>query len=70
MQNSQPRKGLFCNPDLVARYKKSQRTIDRWKGDGTLPPPDFVINGPPYSYEETIETNERTRLTSKASEAA
>jgi hypothetical protein len=58
------------NSDLVRRCGRCQRTIDRWKGDGTLPPPDFVINRAPYWYEETIETNERTRLSSKAPEAA
>ena len=70
MQDSQPRKRLLRNADLINRYGRTQRTVDRWKRDKILPPPDLVINGAPYWYPETIEANERARLSSKASEAA
>ena len=69
MQDTQPGKRLLQNADLSRRYGRSQRTVDRWKRDNILPPPDLVINGIPYWHEATIETNERARLSGKASAA-
>jgi hypothetical protein len=63
-------KKLIRNQDLVARYQKTQRTLDRWKADGILPPPDVIIHDVPYWYPETIERNERERLSAKSPKAA
>jgi hypothetical protein len=72
MQDTQPKRNtrLFQNTDLTNRYGRTQRTVDRWKQKKILPPPDLVINGAPYWYETTIEENERTHLTGRASDAA
>jgi hypothetical protein len=70
MEDIQPRKRLLRNTDLANRYGRTQRTIDRWKDDKTLPAADIVIRGIPYWYEETIEANERTHLSNKASDQA
>jgi hypothetical protein len=59
MQNPKP---LLRNEHLVARYKRSQRTIDRWKRDKIIPPPDLIINDTAHWYEETLEANERERF--------
>jgi hypothetical protein len=67
MENSKP---VLRNEHLVARYKRSQRTIDRWKRTGILPPPDMTINNIAYWWEETIEANERERLSAKPSPEA
>ncbi len=67
--DTQPKR-LLRNTDLINRYGKTQRTLDRWKRDKILPPPDLVINGAPYWHEATIEANERTRLSGKASDKA
>jgi hypothetical protein len=61
---------LLRNEHLVKRYGRSQRTLDRWKARGVLPPPDMVINGIAYWYPETIEQNERERLNAKPSDEA
>ncbi len=62
-------KNLLHNQHLVERYKRSQRTLDRWKRDKILPAPDMVINGKPYWYETTIEENERTRLSASPNQS-
>jgi len=69
MQKTRPSR-LLRNTDLIHRYGRTQRTLDRWKLDKILPAPDLVINGAPYWYETTIEANEKTRLSGKPSEAA
>jgi len=69
MQDTQPRR-LLRNTDLLNRYGKTQRTIDRWKRDKILPPPDLVINGAPYWHEATIVANERTRFSGARETAA
>ena len=33
---------IFRRKDLALRYGVTERTIDRWKEDGTLPPPKYV----------------------------
>ena len=63
MQNP---KNLLRNEHLVARYQRSQRTIDRWKRDKIIPPPDLIINDIAYWHEESLEKNERERLSAKA----
>jgi hypothetical protein len=69
MQGIQSSKQLLRNTDLVRRYGRTQRTVDRWRRDKVLPPPDLIINGAPYWYETTIEANEQARLSGKASTA-
>ncbi len=61
-QDAHPGKRLLQNTDLMKRYGRTQRTVDRWKREKILPLPDVIINNIPYWYEETIETNERERL--------
>ena len=63
----QPIRQLLRNEHLVKRYGRSQRTLDRWKASGVLPPPDMVINGIGYWHPETIEQNERERFSAKPS---
>jgi hypothetical protein len=52
--------------DLAARYGADPRTIYRWRKAGVLPPPDFIINNAPFWDEESIEVNERERLSAQA----
>jgi hypothetical protein len=51
---------------LARRYRVDPRTITRWQKSGVLPPPDLRINGLPYWDESTIETNEREKLSARA----
>jgi hypothetical protein len=45
---------------LAARYRRSERTITRWKKDGRLPPPDVVLPGDkPGWFDTTLERHER-----------
>ena len=45
---------------LAARYRRSERTITRWKNDGRLPKPDVLLPGDkPAWFETTIERHER-----------
>jgi hypothetical protein len=54
-------KTYFRQYQLAQRYRVSLRTIDRWKRNGILPPPDLLLPHPRWS-EATIEENERTQL--------
>ena len=58
-------KQLLRDMHLSVRYGRTPRTINTWKRSGILPPPDVTINGLDYWYPETIEQNERERLSSK-----
>ena len=60
-------KQLFRGVHLSVRYGRTQRTINNWKRNGVLPKPDANINGIDYWYQETIEQNERERLSTKPS---
>jgi hypothetical protein len=45
---------------LARRYRRSERTITRWKNDGRLPKPDVLLPGDkPAWFETTIERHER-----------
>ena len=63
--SDQPTKQLFRSVHLSARYRRTERTINSWKRNGVLPPPDVNINGIDYWYPETIEANERERFGAK-----
>ena len=66
----QPTKQLLRDAQLSMRYGRSPRTINRWKREKILPPPDVTIAGQDYWYQETIEANERERFSAKRSGAA
>jgi hypothetical protein len=51
---------------LCDRYSVNEKTIDRWRKAGTLPPPDFWIAQYPYWIEEKLDEFDRQR--SKAPE--
>jgi hypothetical protein len=55
-------KVLLRDKDLSERYRRTPRTINGWKNEGILPPPDGTINGRDYWHQETIEANERERF--------
>jgi hypothetical protein len=61
----QSNKQLLRDAHLSERYSRSPRTINRWKREKILPPPDVTINGLDYWYPETIEANERERLSAR-----
>jgi len=63
--SEQPTKQLLRGVHLSARYDRSPRTIKRWEDTGVLPPADLEINGIKYWRPETIEQNERERLSTK-----
>ena len=65
--SDQPTKQLLRGVHLSVRYGRSERTINNWKRKKILPPPDVTINGLDYWYPETIEANERERLSAKPS---
>jgi hypothetical protein len=45
---------------LARRYRRSERTITRWKNDGRLPKPDVLLPGDkPGWFESTIERHEQ-----------
>jgi hypothetical protein len=45
---------------LADRYEVSERTIDRWRGEGKFPPPDLVLpSGSPRWSDDTITAHER-----------
>jgi hypothetical protein len=56
---------LLSEPHLGVRYNRGPRTINSWKRKKILPPPDLTIAGRDYWYPETIEANERERLSAK-----
>jgi hypothetical protein len=58
-------KQLLRDAHLSERYGRSPRTINRWKHEKILPAPDVTINDRDYWYLETIEQNERERLSAK-----
>jgi hypothetical protein len=59
-------KQLLSSRTLRARYDGiSARTIPRWIEGGVLPPPDVIINGRHFWWEETIERHERTAVTAR-----
>jgi hypothetical protein len=60
-------KQLLRDMHLSVRYSRTPRTINRWKREKILPPPDLTINGLDYWYPETIEANERERFSAKPS---
>ena len=60
-------KNLLRDAHLSKRYDRTPRTINRWKREKILPPPDGAINGRDYWYPETIEANERERFGAKPS---
>ena len=62
---SEQLKQLLRDVHLSARYGRTPRTINTWKRNKILPPPDVTINGLDYWYPETIEANERERLSAK-----
>ena len=64
---SEHHRPLFRYADLSKRYRRTSRTINGWKNEGILPPPDGTINGRDYWYPETIEANERERFSAKQS---
>ena len=64
---SEHHKPIFRDADLSKRYGRTSRTINGWKNEGILPPPDGTINGRDYWYPETIEANERERFSAKQS---
>jgi hypothetical protein len=45
---------------VAARYRRSERTIHRWKKDGRLPAPDVLLPGDkPAWFDTTLERHER-----------
>jgi len=60
-------KNLLRDAHLSERYDRTPRTINRWKREKILPPPDITIEGFDYWYPETIEANERKRFSAKPS---
>jgi hypothetical protein len=58
---------LFTKRLLAGRYKKNPKTVERWVESGVLPPPDLTINGQWYWRRQTIERNERERMTARDS---
>jgi hypothetical protein len=45
---------------LADRYEVSERTIDRWRGEGKFPPPDLLLpSGSPRWSDDTISAHER-----------
>ena len=55
-------KRIFWQIDLAKRYNVNERTIQRWKKSGKLPPPDLKM--PPHGREAwtdtVIETHEKS----------
>jgi hypothetical protein len=60
-------RNLLRDAHLSERYDRTPRTINRWKREKILPPPDMTIEGFDYWYPETIEANERERFSTKQS---
>jgi hypothetical protein len=60
-------RNLLRDAHLSARYDRTPRTINNWKRKKILPAPDLTIAGRDYWYPETIEANERERLSAKPS---
>jgi len=60
MPSPKPPKKLNHSRAVAARYgQKSPRTIRRWVVARRFPPPDLIINGRNYWYEETLTAHER-----------
>ncbi len=45
---------LLTVKDLAKYFKRTPRTIYRWRREGILPPPDRVLAGSPYWDGETV----------------
>ena len=45
---------FWVKPQLQRRWQKPDRTIDRWRDSGRLPPPDTFLGNQPAWKEETI----------------
>jgi hypothetical protein len=71
MSSPKPPKKLNHSRAVAARYgQKSTRTIRRWVVAGTFPPPDQVINGKNYWWEETLIAHERRLVAEKPAAVA
>jgi len=56
---------------VAHRYRRSERTIHRWRKDGRLPPPDVLLPGDkPNWFSTTLEQHERQGFSSAADDAA
>jgi hypothetical protein len=61
---------FFTKRLLDQRYKKNPKTIERWTASGVLPEPDMIVAKQPYWRRQTIEQNERERMSAREGAAA
>jgi hypothetical protein len=50
---------------LMERYSLCEKTIDRWRKAGLIPPPDFVQNHIPFWSNEALDQADRKRAKEK-----
>lgn len=63
-------KPCISRKDLARRYGRTERTVDTWKADGTLPPPKW-FHGPLWTPAQIAEAEANAgRLLSRAKSQA
>ena len=56
---------------VAARYRRSERTITRWRKNGHLPPPDVLLPGDkPGWFDTTLERHERQVFAASSNDEA
>jgi hypothetical protein len=66
MQSNDKNDDDFLTKRLLAeRYKRNPKTVERWVESGVLPAPDMIVARQPYWRRQTIERNERERMSAR-----
>jgi predicted site-specific integrase-resolvase len=66
MSTPQPAKRLLPTRQVSQRYGVTPRTVDRWRRQMIIPPPDLTINNRNYWDEEGLDRNDRRRVAERA----
>ena len=66
MSTSASDRRFFPKRAVARRYGVTTRTVDRWKKQKVIPPPDLTINNRQFWDEATLDRNDRERVAARA----
>ncbi len=66
MSTSASDRRFFPKRAVARRYGVTTRTVDRWKKQNVIPPPDLTINNRHYWYEAALDRHDRQLVAARA----
>jgi DNA-binding transcriptional MerR regulator len=67
--SAQPTKRFLPKRQVGARYGVTTRTVDRWKYQKVIPPPDLTINNRDYWSEDGLDRHDRKLVATRGTSA-